>query len=194
MSGRSRQAAAPALFISPMGEPFRPDDRGARGIDLWFAEADADYDHRISQTEFLANADAFFTTLDANHDGVATSIESTALWRRLAPEVVSGDEQTPPPQAQNGDEEGRFAHNEADELQRGRERPQGAQSYGLLGDAEPVMSCDANLDQRVTRAEFAACAARRFTELDADHDGQFTIDEAAQRMGGGRRSDIELLR
>src|SRR5262249_17895882 len=54
---------------------------------------------------------------------------------------------------------------------------QGAQAYGLLGDVEPIMSCDTNFDSQITKPEFEQCAARRFVALDANRDGAITLDE-----------------
>ncbi len=183
----------PSLFISPMGEAFRANASGARGVDLWFTEADTNYDTRISHDEFIANANAFFAQADANGDGALTSLEDTQYWRRAAPEVVSGpaggepigNTTDPPRQSQRGG--GGYTVTRGDDLSirgphRGGpgERPVGAQAYGLLGDAEPIMSCDSNFDRRVTLAEFDACAERRFAQLDANHDGYITTDEVNQ--------------
>ncbi|HEY3947781.1 EF-hand domain-containing protein [Phenylobacterium sp.] len=56
----------------------------------------------------------------------------------------------------------------------------GAARYGLLGEAEPIVDADTNLDGRVTKAEFLAAADRRFKELDKRHDGKLTLDELPQ--------------
>jgi hypothetical protein len=179
----------PSLFVSPMGEPFRANAAGARGIDLWFTEADANYDTRISHDEFIANANAFFAQVDANQDGVLTSLEDTVYWRRTAPEVVDGPAGGEPigntngPPEQHSRQEGHPVTRNDDVNVSGphrghpREPAQGAQAYGLLGDAEPILSCDSNFDRRVTLDEFDACAERRFAQLDANHDGFFTPDE-----------------
>jgi len=188
----------PSLFVSPMGEPFRANASGARGIDLWFTEADANYDTRISHDEFIANANAFFPRVDANQDGVLTSVEDTAYWQRTAPELVSGYDggepigNTLPPDEHRRDHGATMSRQTDVSIQGPRhgggpvERPVGAQAYGLLGDAEPIMSCDANFDRRVTLAEFDACAERRFAMLDLNHDGFITPDEVTQfqRTGG----------
>lgn len=188
----------PSLFVSPMGQPFRANASGARGIDLWFTAADTDYDARISHDEFMANANAFFPLVDANQDGALTSMEDTAYWRHNAPEVVGDDpggepigNVAGPPEQHHRDNGGHQVVQGNDVTIRGpnrghpAERPVGAQAYGLLGDAEPIMSCDSNFDRRVTLQEFDACAERRFAMLDANHDGYFTPDEAARHRGGG---------
>jgi len=188
----------PSLFISPMGQPFRANASGARGIDLWFTAADHDYDSRISHDEFMANANAFFPLVDANQDGALTSMEDTTYWRRNAPEVVGDDpggepigNVAEPPEQHRRDNGGHQVVQSNDVTiqgpRRGRpaERPVGAQAYGLLGDAEPIMSCDSNFDRRVTLEEFDACAERRFAMLDLNHDGFITPDEAARFRAGG---------
>ncbi len=192
-------ARQPSLFVSPMGEPFRANASGARGVDLWFTETDTNYDTRISHDEFIANADAFFPQVDANQDGALTSVEDTAYWQRTAPEVVSdgaggepiGNTMEPPAPHHRGDGGVNTITSSDVNIQgphRGRpaERPLGAQAYGLLGDAEPIMSCDSNFDRRITHAEFDACAERRFALLDLNHDGFVTPDEINQfrRTGG----------
>jgi hypothetical protein len=191
-------SAQPSLFISPMGEPFRANASGARGIDLWLSAADTNYDTRISHDEFIANANAFFPQVDANHDGALTSMEDTAYWQRTAPEVVSGNAGGAPignfiePPEQHHRSEGHAVVRDNDltiagPRRAGRAEPAlGAQAYGLLGDAEPIMSCDSNFDRRITLAEFDACAERRFALLDLNHDGFITPDELNQfRRGGG---------
>src|SRR5262245_54086369 len=72
-----------ALFIAPMGQPFRASD-GQTGVQKWFAQADANHDSKISLAEFVADADAFLPHVDSNGDGTVTSIESTALWQTQA--------------------------------------------------------------------------------------------------------------
>lgn len=201
------QAVHRALFISPMGEPFRATDIGQHGIDLWFAAADTDHDGKISRAEFVAEAMGFFVALDANKDGAATSMESTSLWERQAPEVLGMIDMSPPALAAdpNADHDAGSQHhdnaahrgttyqNEGSQLAPDREpgihhtipfdNRTGPARYGILNDAEPVMSCDANFDRRVTREEFQACADRRFTQIDLNGDGFFTPDEASGRGG-----------
>jgi len=185
-----------ALFIAPMGQPFRADE-GQTGVEKWFAQADTDHDGKISLAEFVADADAFLPHADSNGDGTVTSTESTALWRAEAPEVVNDNVSYAPPidpnalTPNNGHHESHSPNNNSasrgglvtpsstTNVRRGQAgpRPIGAQAFGLLGDAEPIMSCDTNFDRRIEKTEFEQCAARRFVELDANHDGFFTPDE-----------------
>jgi hypothetical protein len=190
------------LFITPMGEAFQAPDAGQHGIDLWFAAADTDHDGRISHAEFMADAMNFFTTLDANGDNAATSAESTAYWERHARTMLEAVDMSPPVLDQPSDHAsgGSEHHDNAEHSgtayeSMGHARPQGgphsqhvpdvprtgAARFSLLEDAEPVMSCDANFDRRVTRDEFEACAERRFREIDLNGDGYFTPDEAGTR-------------
>jgi hypothetical protein len=68
-----------------------------------------------------------------------------------------------------------------------------AAPFGLLAEPEPVRAADADLDGRVTKAEFLAAADRRFKALDRRHDGKLTLDElpmtawqAAAEKGRGK--------
>lgn len=56
-------------------------------------------------------------------------------------------------------------------------RRQGAGPWALLNEPQPVRGADANLDQRVARAEAEATAKVRFTRLDRDADGRLTLAE-----------------
>lgn len=189
------QPAAPhgALFIAPMGQPFRA-TADQTGVQEWFAQADTDHDGKISLAEFVADADAFLPRADSNGDGTVTSMESTALWRTQAPEVISADVSDDAPldpntpvasgsgghhvhQNNGGASWGGMVSTQTTNHRVAGPPPVGAQAYGLLGDAEPIMSCDTNFDRRIEKTEFEQCAARRFVELDANHDGFFTPDE-----------------
>jgi hypothetical protein len=67
-----------------------------------------------------------------------------------------------------------------DDLGATRRKPRellAAAAYGLLAEAEPVRAADANLDGRVTKAEFLEAADRRFKRLDKRGDGKLTLDE-----------------
>jgi hypothetical protein len=171
-----------ALFISPHGEPFRSAKNEPAALEKWFAQADADKDGRISRAEFVADAQAFFKKLDADGDGGVVSPEVTALQQKLAPEVLRTygpmEDFVGPREAALREDlalGGNATRRERDDL---LARPHGAQAYGLLNEIEPTMSADADLNRRVTPAEFAAAADRRFSKLDLNADGFFVMAEA----------------
>jgi hypothetical protein len=173
-----------ALFISPMGQPFRASvEEPAAPILAWMRAADTDGDGRVSAAEFVNQGVAFFTEiLDANHDGRATSSESTALWRDQAPEMLSGEgpvRRSPPraPPRPEPTQGGRVPVAVPTPF-REREPPAAMARFGITNDREPVMSCDVDLNRRVTEEEFRACAERRFASLDANGDGFFEIAES----------------
>jgi hypothetical protein len=216
--GAMPSGRAALVFVAPMGEPFRVAETGENALDLWFNAADADHDGVLSEAEFRADGLRYFVRLDANGDRTATSVESTAIYQREAPEVLApaggmggaprgrmGGGRPPggggpgggggPP---GGGPGGRGPGGGGPQSGGGAFGPpdsgaqlQGAQRFGLLGDAEPVMSCDADLSRRVTQAEFEACIVARFANLDSDDDGVFQRSEARfwrERARGQRNS------
>jgi hypothetical protein len=78
------------LFISPMGEPFRPDTREASGLAEWFNQADRNHDGRLMLDEMQGDADRFFAILDVNHDGEIDPDEIEHYETAIAPEIASG--------------------------------------------------------------------------------------------------------
>jgi hypothetical protein len=175
---------AGALFISPMGQPFRAtSEQPAPPILVWVGAVDANNDAKLSSEEFIAQGMTFFTeVLDANHDRLATSSESTTLWRSEAPEMLTGEGSVrrPPPRERRRPEprnDGRIPVPVANPFS-DREPPTAMERFGITNDREPVMSCDVDLNRRVTEDEFRACAERRFGVLDANHDGFFEISES----------------
>src|SRR5438270_2058192 len=77
-------------FISPMGEPFRPQSRDESGLAKWFAQADRNHDRQLTLEEMQADADRFFLALDVNHDGEIDPDEIDHYETVVAPEISSG--------------------------------------------------------------------------------------------------------
>jgi Ca2+-binding EF-hand superfamily protein len=158
------------LFISPSGEPFLQFASKPYPIVDWFKRVDTNGDGKIDKAEFSADAAQFFKTLDRNGDGVLSSEEVYIYEHYMVPEILNGDQETPP--------------SEPIENPDGTTSPpkpiltnEGAAFFGLLNDPEPVMSADRNFDFRVTRKEFLDQADRHFAMLDPKGKGYFTLDD-----------------
>jgi hypothetical protein len=192
----------PTIFLSPAGQPFHAAAGEPYPVAKWFAQADRDHDGRISREEFRADFEAFFRTVDANHDGVIDSFELDDYEHKIAPEILSVLERpgVEAPSTQNdgeigqgqtGGERGGHRHHgdgpqelDAPARQDGGPVGQnstlklsalGASAYSLLDVSEPVASADADFDGKVTLAEFLAAADRRFDQLDTKRLGYLTL-------------------
>jgi Ca2+-binding EF-hand superfamily protein len=149
-------AAAPEpdarVFISPSGEPFRPDASAPDAFEAWFARVDTRHDGRIDRAEFRADAVQFFKRLDTDQNGVIDGFEVAAYEKTVAPELdISGQG---------------FARGGSSTID----------TFSLLSDPEPVSSADVSLDSRITMAEWLQAADRRFDMLDTKHLGVLTHD------------------
>jgi Ca2+-binding EF-hand superfamily protein len=192
-------------FMSPCGEPWRAGDGEPYPLFAWFKATDTDHDGSIDLAEFRVDHEGFFNALDQDHNGLLDSAEISFYEKRVAPDVLMGQlfgaldrrPATPPglwggevvraqfPTTPGGGLSGQVysppgAQGPGPDLGATRAPRQpliGAAVFGLLNDAEPVSSADANLDGRVTKAEFLAAADRRFKKLDRNGDGKLTIEE-----------------
>ena len=206
----------PNVFLSPAGQPFRASFGAPYPVATWFAEADTNHDGRLTRAEFRADAAAFFSQLDTNHDGVITGVEVQAYEQVVAPEIEPRiidlhDGEGTDQNLDLGDErntshprtDDRHAHRMAD-AQPGRTPNsigvQGAATYSLLNEPEPVTAADTAFDGRITLKEFLAAADRRFDRLDAKQLGYLTlaslprtpIQDAMARARGTKPTTIPL--
>lgn len=195
------------IFVSPAGEPFRADLDQPYPVAAWFNRADADHDGALTPAEFSADSLAFFVTLDTDKDGVVDGFENADYEREIAPEIsgiafnperpsLLGGPSLPPTRADMMGPPS-FLHPRGTPLSPPR---QGAAQFSLINEPHPVRGADADLDQKVSRAEAEAAAQRRFTFLDKDGDGRLVLGELPRTPaqlrpagppdgpgGGGRR-------
>lgn len=187
------------VFISPAGEPFRSEQEEPYPVAAWFIRADADHDGVLTLTEFTADSLAFFDRLDTNKDHVVDGFENVDYERDVAPEItgIMPDHErppmlggppiaVPPSRAEQILGQPSFLHPRGKPMVA---RRQGAAQYSVINEPHPVRGADADLDQRVSRAEAEAAASRRFAFLDADGDGRIALADLpktpAQMMSEG---------
>ena len=193
--GKSRTAdeeddaeTLPNLFISPSGQPFRAKADAPYPVVDWFRGADKNADGKLERAEFVADAAAFFKTLDLNGDGVLGRGEIAYYEQRVCPELLggrirtgeagrmgarlwlaqapapapidpAGDQPPPEPKPPSGiDETG-----------------QGAAPFSLLDEPEPVLAADLDLDGIITRKNFLKLADLHFITLDETERGYLTL-------------------
>ena len=174
-----------SLFISPMGQPFRAEPGEPYPVARWFAQADRNGDGRIDRAEFRADAEAFFKTLDTNHDGVIDGFEVSNYEHNVVPEILGAYRQ--PYRGDGGQRDGGLQGGEGGHHRQGGggQRPGdsaggdevmcGATPYELLSEPEPVASADRGLTGRITLADFLVAADRRFALLDTKGLGALTL-------------------
>jgi hypothetical protein len=188
-SGRGPGRRLPNVFISPAGEPFRAAPSAPYPVADWFARADADHDGRLTREEFRADALAFFGKLDTNDDGIIDGAEVARYEQDVAPEILPRieslhAEEGMDPSLTFGDQSNTDNRPDGSRHRQRANRPpapargigtQGAAVYSLINAPEPVSAADTAFDGRITRAEFADAADRRFDVLDKASVGYLTL-------------------
>jgi Ca2+-binding EF-hand superfamily protein len=177
------------LFISPMGEPFRPQGRQDDSLADWFHQADTDHDNYLTLDEMTKDAERFFAVLDVNHDGEIDPDEIARYEEVVAPEIRSGpnyalelaagaDEGERGGYGRGGHRGGGSTGGTRYKARGGAEdMHQGAGRYGLLDLPEPVVSADSDFNRGVSLNEFRQAAIQRFVALDLDHHGRLSLAE-----------------
>ncbi|WP_174301775.1 hypothetical protein [Caulobacter sp. S45] len=172
-SSSSAMAAAPRrpqttplddahLFVSPMGQPFRSVSGQPYPVVQWFKAADANHDGKLDKVEFKADAQAFFTVLDRNRDGLVTDSEIVYYETVLVPELNAS---------------GQAAEYDTSDKTKLAGDLQGAAPYALINDAEPVRSADDSFIGRLTLKAFLARADHNFDVLDERSQGYLVLEE-----------------
>lgn len=161
----------PQLFISPIGEPFRPKGDADDPVKRWFDQADRDHDGKLTLGEMMLDADRFFARLDHDRSGELLPDEVHA-YEDEVPEIRLYQRRRDPDA-----EGGRKAREEERAVRRkaAKRRPgipaydgaMGAGRYAFLNIPHPVVTADSDVNRAISTAEFRAAAAERFRELDS---------------------------
>lgn len=188
------------LFLSPMGEPFRPAAPGEDLAGRWFAQADSDRNGALTLAEFQSDSARFFAALDRNADGEIDPAELARYETEVAPEVQLGLQMGSRFGGGGGwsagrRREGRWGDGrQKTEGRRSRGRGdyaaglEGAGRFSFLNIPEPVISADRDLNRGVSRAEFLRAAGERFLMLDVNGDGRLLRAELPPLPERQRRS------
>jgi hypothetical protein len=112
----------------------------------------------------------FHARLDADRDGRVDGFENNAYENEVAPEILpqsaafrtdQGEPGAPAPRSRGLD---------------------GASSFGLLDEPQPVRGADRNYDGKITAEEQAQAAGRRFALLDEAASGGLTLPVLQARL------------
>jgi len=171
----------PPLFISPMGEPYRPSGDGDDPERRWFEQADRDHDGRLTIGEMMLDADRFFAVLDKDHDGELLPDEVHGYEENVAPEVRlyqrrpdrDADAADRPRDEDDPQNESRKRSRRGGGL--GADGTMGAGRYSFLNIPNPVASADDDINRAVDRKEFEQAAAQRFRDLDPEQSKALTL-------------------
>ena len=172
---------ATALFISPMGEPFRGANAREQ-VRAWFSGADANRDGALSLAEMSGDAERFFQMLNANRDREIDPTELRHYEEHMAPEIRVGlgglgiSSGYARKRRSGLSQEFAKTGSAAQPLERDVVR-RGAGLHGLLNIPNPVASTDLNLNRGISPEEFARAARERFVLLDSNRDGLVRFEE-----------------
>lgn len=181
---------AGSVYVSVMGEPFRATDEQKDPFERWFSQADENQDGFITRIELQNDADYFFAALDKNDDKVIDGEEMDHYEERVAPSTVRAVGSNLGAYARyspNGPAPGR-----PDEIpirlegmaeSKSRIKKSSSSPTVYANVPQPVALADANLDRRVTVAEFRGTAGKRFSRYDVDHDGRLSPKELKATKG-----------
>ena len=198
------KTAAPRIFLSPSGEPFRPSPGSPDPMKAWFDQVDTAHKGYIDRAEFRADAARFFKQLDENGDGIIDGFEVADYEAKVVPELADAAEgryagQPGQGAGQRGEggggrdggghehggrggQQDQAGASQSDQPQGGRGRTPQRPITQLIDEPEPVSGADFALDSHITLAEWMRATDQRFAILDANKDGRVTLDELRARF------------
>lgn len=185
------QGPRPGLFVSPFGQLFFSEPGAPWPVAVWFSDADADSDDRVTLGEFTADGVRQFRTLDADRDDrltpddIGVYEQSLAQARARMPGLEGRGPRAQGPRLQGYRSDPSLNLGEPQQQGRrgaGRQRaPTGPLAYGPIAAAgffnypQPVKAADLDTNQTVTAQEWAQATERWFVVLDGDRDGALTL-------------------
>jgi hypothetical protein len=184
-----RRYGPPPIVFSPNGEPLSGGPLGKvacrDAIGRWFDRTDANGDGTLTFEEFEADARRQFAAMDEDSDGYVTPPELADMRAPYRPtDTTSPVLAVAPPSSQAAQSERQSGGKRGERGGGGGRGERGSSpgsrsaagrvDDGSIDQADPVMSADANVDFRVSLAEFLAQARRMYARLGAGAGGRLT--------------------
>jgi hypothetical protein len=192
-----------ALFVSPMGEPFRGQPTRAAALEAWFVQTDKDGNRSLSVAEMQGDAARYFAVLDRTKDGEIDPEDINFYESAVVPEIRmmgagrptkvrftrvpdggstidhgsgGGGLQGAQAADRNSGITGRVQKSAPDQGLKG------AGWLGLLNIPQPITSADSNFNRGISESEFLKAAGTRFVLLDTDRNGSLSLGELQTRL------------
>ena len=159
------------LFIAPSGQPFRSKPGEPYPVVAWFKHTDANHDGKIDRAEFKAEATEFFHMLDVRKNGVIDDEIISVYEKKVVPEILVANASQPLPVTSSDGSSSYSAPAGYKTLR------QGAASFGLLNDGEPLRSADRSFRGMIRLPDMQAQADHNFDALDVDQKGYLTLED-----------------
>ena len=157
----AKAPAAPAQKSGPAAGQKKASPKAARGPAVkndgkpYLRSLDKNHDGRISHDEFVAGSKKRFAKADTNHDGVVSPQEAKAAKAKMLEKQAKRDAK-------------RLAEGKPVKRRKKTDRP-----------PKPYLSTfDANQDGRVSQKEYLTRRENKFRDMDLNHDGVISREEA----------------